>query len=215
MKKHIKKALRLFLYYFSYLYSYNIFLCLNKFKSIIYTFWLSREFKFLGENSIIGMQLTLKGAKYISIGEKTGIGKRAVLTAWDKQGNNQFFPEIIIGNKVSIGEDCHITAINRIVIRNNVLMGKKITISDNSHGTTDAEMLLIPPTQRIWFSKGPVIIGNNVWIGDKATILSGVTIGDNAVIGANSVVTANIPPNCVAVGVPAKVLNRRGINENL
>lgn len=162
MKEHIKKVLILFLHHFSYVYSYNLFMCLDNYKSKIYTIWLMREFKFLGENSIIEMNLTLKGAKYISIGKNTCIGKRSVLTAWDKQNNKQFFPEIMIGNKVSIGDDCHISAINRIEIRNNVLMGKKITITDNSHGNTDAEALLIPPSQRVWFSKGPVIIGDNV-----------------------------------------------------
>ena len=53
-------------------------------------------------------------------------------------------------------------------------------------------------------SKGPVVIEDNVWIGDKVTILGGVTIGDNAIIGANSVVTHDIPSNCMAAGMPAK-----------
>ena len=49
-------------------------------------------------------------------------------------------------------------------------------------------------------------IGNNVWIGDKACILGGVTIGDGAVIGANSVVTHSIPAHSIAVGSPARVI---------
>jgi maltose O-acetyltransferase len=52
----------------------------------------------------------------------------------------------------------------------------------------------------------PVIIGNNVWIGSRAMILKGVTIGDNSVIGAMSLVTKEIPANCIAAGVPAKVI---------
>ncbi len=51
-----------------------------------------------------------------------------------------------------------------------------------------------------------VKIGNNVWLGSEVTILKGVTIGDNAVIGAKSLVTKNIPANCIAAGVPAKVI---------
>ena len=50
------------------------------------------------------------------------------------------------------------------------------------------------------------MIGNNVWVGTKATILQGVTIGDNAVIGANAVVTRDIPANSIAVGAPARVV---------
>ena len=49
-------------------------------------------------------------------------------------------------------------------------------------------------------------IGDNVWIGAKATITRGVTIGDNAVVGANAVVTRDVPENAVVGGVPAKVI---------
>ena len=52
----------------------------------------------------------------------------------------------------------------------------------------------------------PITIGKHVWIGTRAIILKGVSIGDGAVIGAGSVVTKNIPKNCLAVGVPAKVI---------
>lgn len=58
-------------------------------------------------------------------------------------------------------------------------------------------------------TKGPVTIGNDVWIGTRAVILSGVTIGDGAVIGAGSVVTRDVPPFAVAVGVPAVVVRSR------
>ena len=55
-------------------------------------------------------------------------------------------------------------------------------------------------------SKGRVVIGNNVWIGDKATILPGVTIGDGAIIAANAVVTKDVPQYSVVGGNPAKVI---------
>lgn len=57
-------------------------------------------------------------------------------------------------------------------------------------------------------SKGPVIIGKNVWIGDKATILPGVTIGEGAVIAANSVVSKNVPPFSVVGGIPARIIKQ-------
>ena len=59
------------------------------------------------------------------------------------------------------------------------------------------------------WSKGDVIIGNDVWIGRGAKILGGVTIGDGAVVAAWSVVTKSIPPYAIVVGVPARVLRRR------
>lgn len=58
-------------------------------------------------------------------------------------------------------------------------------------------------------SKGPVLIGNDVWIGSHSIILSGVTIGDGAIIGAGSVVTNDIPPYAIAAGNPARVIKYR------
>lgn len=57
--------------------------------------------------------------------------------------------------------------------------------------------------------KKPVIIGDNVEIGSNVVILPGVKIGDNSTVGAGAVVTENIPPNSIAVGIPAKVLETR------
>jgi acetyltransferase-like isoleucine patch superfamily enzyme len=59
------------------------------------------------------------------------------------------------------------------------------------------------------FSRGDVMIGSDVWIGTRAIILPGVTIGHGAVIGAGAVVTHDIPPYAVAGGVPARVLRYR------
>lgn len=179
---------------------------LKKIKSHIFTIWLSSLFKKLGRNTILHYPLYTQGEKYISIGNKSGIGARGILTAWNKYQEDVFVPEIHIGDNVWIGEGCHITAINKILIGNNVLMGKYVTISDNSHGNTDLYQFSIPPFKRKLNSKGPVIINDNVWIGDKSTILPGISIGKGSVIGANSVVTKDIPDNCVAAGNPAKII---------
>ena len=91
-----------------------------------------------------------------------------------------------------------------------MLTGKWVTITDNSHGETDKTTLGMRPQERPITSKGPVIIGNNVWIGDKATILPGVTIGDGAVIAANAVVTKDVPAYSVVGGNPARVIKNEG-----
>jgi acetyltransferase-like isoleucine patch superfamily enzyme len=59
-------------------------------------------------------------------------------------------------------------------------------------------------------NNAPIDIGDRVWIGCNCAILPGVTIGDKTVIGAGAVVTSDIPANCVAVGVPARVIRRFG-----
>lgn len=60
-----------------------------------------------------------------------------------------------------------------------------------------------------WDNKGDIIIGNDVWIGYEAVILSGVTIGDGAIIGTRAVVTKDIPPYTIVGGVPAKPIRKR------
>lgn len=69
-------------------------------------------------------------------------------------------------------------------------------------------MMDMPPTQRPIYSKGPVVIGDNVWIGDKATILPNVSIGKGAIIAANSVVTKDVPEYSVFAGNPAKIIKQ-------
>ena len=60
-----------------------------------------------------------------------------------------------------------------------------------------------------WDNKGDIVIGNDVWIGYEAIILSGVTIGDGAIIGARAVVTKDVPPYTIVAGVPAKEIRKR------
>jgi len=62
---------------------------------------------------------------------------------------------------------------------------------------------------RAWDNRGDIIVGNDVWIGYEAVILSGVTIGDGAIIGARAVVTKDVPPYTIAGGVPARPIRRR------
>lgn len=142
----------------------------------------------------------------ISIGSGTTIGINAVLTSWTEWEGEKFNPHILIGKNCRLGDYIHITSTNRIEIGDDVLTGRWVTISDNNHGSTSSESLSLVPVKRRLTSKGPVIIGSRVWIGDKSTILSGVTIGEGSVIGANSVVTTDIPPYSVAVGNPAIVI---------
>ncbi|ARV16860.1 hypothetical protein BTO07_08090 [Polaribacter sp. SA4-12] len=171
----------------------------------VYTGYVSKEFVVFGKNSIINFPSFFVGEKYISIGKNVSIGKRSCITAWDKKSIAN--PSISIGDNTYIGDDCHITAIKKIKIGDNVLFGKKVTITDNSHGNcNNYEELLLPPSRREVSSKGGVIISDRVWLGDKVTVLSGVILGEGVIIGANSVVTKNIPNYSIAAGIPARVI---------
>ena len=64
-----------------------------------------------------------------------------------------------------------------------------------------------------WDNKGDIIIGNDVWIGYEAVIMSGVTIGDGAIIGARAVVTKDVPPYTIVGGTPAKPIRKRYAEE--
>ena len=65
-----------------------------------------------------------------------------------------------------------------------------------------------PITWQGFSSKGPTILGDNVWLGANVVVTSGVTIGTRAVVGANSVVTQDVPAGTIVAGSPAKVIRR-------
>lgn len=168
---------------------------------------LKKKFLSYGEGfSILPSDVLIKNPQYISIGRNFSALKNLRIEAWDCYNYQRFSPRIIIGDNVCFNTDVHIGCINSIKIGNNVLLASRIFISDHSHGEISPEALALPPIQRPLISKGPVIIEDNVWVGEGVSILPGVTIGRNSIIGANAVVTKNIPENSVAIGVPAKVI---------
>ena len=184
---------------------------LNWIKCILnssYNHLLKKRFLFIGSNVYLGRFSELIGAKYIHIADGVSIGDGTSLCAWSSYFSQKFLPQIILDKNVVIGQYAHITAINKIYIGEGTLIGRWVTITDNSHGKTFGdEFILVSPIYRHLQSKGAVIIGKNVWIGDKATILPGVKIGNGAVIGANAVVTKDIPPYCLAVGNPIRIID--------
>lgn len=194
---------------------------LSELHDVIYTAWLKPRFRESGRIRI-GRGLSLLGGKCISIGDRTGLGKGGNLFAWkgrivELQDSNEIReadPYINIGDRVWIGDYFNIHALNGIEIGNDVLTGKWITILDNDHGKITFDNLKRSPGERMLFSKGKIIIEDDVWIGDKVTILSGVTIGKGAVVAANAVVTKDVPPFSVVGGVPAKIIKSLYNGEN-
>lgn len=107
---------------------------------------------------------------------------------------------ITIGKNVFINSGCCFQDQGGIEIGDGSLIGQQVVIATLNHS--------LDPEQRQSMLPAKVVIGKNVWVGAHATILPGVKIGDNCVIGAGAVVNKDIPANCVAVGVPAKVKRR-------
>lgn len=145
------------------------------------------------------------GARHIAIGNNFTCNSGCRLETFGPRNCGTL---LRIGNNVSMENYCHIGVSNGVEIGDNVMFASRIYVSDHFHGEISAQMLDIPPRERPIWSKGPVKIGNNVWIGEGACILPGVTIGDSAVIGANAVVTRDVPPRAVVAGVPARIIKQ-------
>lgn len=169
-------------------------------------FFIKIKLKSCGTHTLFESKYEIEGEKYISIGDNVRVKPGFHIAAIDSHNGLKFSPSIVIGDNVSINYSVHIAAIDKIIIGDGTLLASKIFITDHFHGDTSRKSLETPPSKRLLFSKGPVIIGKNVWIGENVAIMPGVTIGNNSVIGANSVVTNNIPSFSVAVGSPAKVI---------
>lgn len=147
----------------------------------------------------------ISGHKYIEYKKMSSKPGLRIECINQYMGEN-FNPLLIIGENVSFNFRCHIGVINKIIIGDNVLVGSNVLITDHSHGTGGREEIEIAPVYRKLYSKGPVIIEHDVWIGEGACILPNVKIGHNSIIGANTVVTHDVPPYCVFAGNSGTVI---------
>lgn len=167
---------------------------------------LISQFKKVGEAFKISKDYYISNPKYIEIGNRFSALERLRMEAIEVYGDQKFTPSIRLGNNISFNNDVHIGCINLIEIGDNCLFASRIYITDHNHGDTTIEMLKTHPDLRPLISKGPVIIKNNVWVGEGAAIMPGVTIGENSIVATNAVVTKDVPPNSVVAGVPARVI---------
>jgi acetyltransferase-like isoleucine patch superfamily enzyme len=110
-----------------------------------------------------------------------------------------------IGDKTVMGQECTISAYQRVRIGEQCVIADRAMFIDFDHGVVEVER----PIRQQGIYKRDTIVGSNVWIGYNACILRGVRVGDNAIVGTNSVVTKDVPANAVVGGVPAKVIRLR------
>lgn len=166
-----------------------------------------RTFFVFKDAKIIRFPIDIRGKKYIKVGKgfTTGVGCR--IEAYPEK----FETTLFIGENFQMNDYVHITAMEKVKIGDNVLLASKIYISDCSHGSyagnIDDSSPLQNPKDRKMVSK-PVIIEDNVWLGEFVSVLPGVTVGKGTIVGANSVVTNSLPPNVIAVGTPAKPIKQ-------
>lgn len=148
------------------------------------------------------------GLRYMKVGS-LNIGRNCRIEMITEYNSQIFKPKLIIGNRVCFNDRVHIGCANYIEIGDDCLLASNIYISDHNHGIYKGENIS-DIHQRVAerdldFNKS-VIIGNNVWIGEGVAVLPGAKIGNNSIIGSNAVVIGEIPSNCIAVGVPAKIV---------
>jgi acetyltransferase-like isoleucine patch superfamily enzyme len=110
-----------------------------------------------------------------------------------------------IGEKTVMGQECTISAYQRVRIGEQCVIADRAMFIDFDHGIVEVER----PIRMQGIYKRDVEVGNNVWIGYGACILRGVSVGDNSVIGTNAVVTKDVPANAIVGGVPARIIRMR------
>jgi len=170
------------------------------------SYFVARRFGYSPAHVFLGKDCVILGHKYIHLDGRFVALARNRIEAIDRHGPQRFTPRLQIGDGVSMEYDCHIGCVNEVRIGARVLMASRVYISDHAHGGTDGEDLMLPPNVRPVISKGPVIIEDEVWIGEGVAVMPGVRIGRSSIIGANAVVTRDIPAFSVAVGAPARVI---------
>lgn len=135
----------------------------------------------IGSNTFVARDtiIACKGGN-IQIGDRVGIGARTTIHSY--VGN-----EVEIGNKVLIGPYCYIVGA----------------------GLYNTEETDVPIADQGILLKGGVKIGDNAWLGARATIIDGVIVGNDSIVAAGAVVTRDVPPFSVVAGVPARVIKDR------
>jgi acetyltransferase-like isoleucine patch superfamily enzyme len=162
---------------------------------------------------VAGNDVTIEGPSYlhclsafgVRIGSHTSIARNVWLHCGGTPvGHDHGGCEI--GEHSFIGCNAVLGAGGGIRIGSNVLIGQSVNIHAENHAFADSSRLI----REQGVSYQGVVIEDDVWIGSKATILDGVTIGRGAVVGAGAVVTKSVPPYAIVAGVPARVVGIRG-----
>ena len=190
--------------------------------------WLVRNVRFIIKNRLYGFiyfrqlyrfvkfKLFHPGIKtegFVFLPRKYDIGKgknaKFTIGAWVWIGSGCAFRahegHLSIGRKTTFGGNNTINCYQRVDIKEECLFADNIYVVDFDHWYLDPNMSIRSQGIR----KEDIVMGPNVWVAEKATILRGTTIGEGAVIGAMSLVIRDVPPYAVVGGVPARMIKYR------
>ncbi|MDY3548052.1 acyltransferase [Riemerella anatipestifer] len=101
--------------------------------------------------------------------------------------------QLIIGDNVFMNNYCSINCLDEIEIGNNTLFGEGVKLYDHNHQYTKGKV------EHHIFTKAPIKIGKNCWLGSNVVVLKGVTIGDNTIIGAGCTIYKDVPENSIVI----------------
>lgn len=167
-----------------------------------------RTFLVFPSARLIRFPFRIRGKSHVVVQEGFTTGFNCRIDAFASDGDSKTI--INIGKNVQLNDYVHIAAVEQLTIADNVLIASKVFITDHNHGSYSGDIqdspLSIPKDRPLYSS--PVLIEQNVWIGEFVCVLPGVTIGEGSIIGAMSVVNKDIPPYSIAVGSPAKVVKK-------
>lgn len=110
---------------------------------------------------------------------------------------------------IAIGDDCSIGGQSTLSASGGIRLGRYVMVAGQCYiggGRYHTERSGVPMMKQGIYSRGPVVVEDDVWVGAGARLLDGVTVGEGAVIGAGAVVSKDIPPYAIAAGVPAKLV---------
>lgn len=150
----------------------------------------------LTPNPIAVTRIQLDGGSHTEIDGYVEIGNGCFIRVADSA-------QLRIGDKTYINSGTRISSSDSVVIGRGCLIGFDVLIQDNDYHSMVVDGVRRP-------TKAPIVIGDRVWIGARAIILKGVTIGPGSVVGAGAVVTRDVPANSLVVGSPTQIV-RRGI----
>ena len=149
----------------------------------------------------------IDGDVSIILGENFSIFDRVTIAALTPGEQSK----LIIGDNTNISGPINILIGNQVSIGSNCLIGSQLIADNPGHNIDYRKRSQRLPS--IFF--GEVKIGNHVWAGYQSVIFGNVTIGDGAVIGARAVVTKDVPPFCVVMGNPAKIVKKVAFPEEM